>query len=147
MKIEIDLHELKGVGRLHQDGFKISKDNETCLVYATTVPGGLPYILVEQGAHAGKIFSVTASEFRDALIAAFLAEPTGEPAPDIQLPIEIFSTAQKRMLQPTPPTLPPGGDRCRPDGPFICECGAELTDEEFEMFNGLCETCFEEENQ
>jgi hypothetical protein len=84
MKIEIELHELKGIGRLHQDGFKISKDNETCLVYATTAPGGLPYILVEQGEFAGKIFSVTASEFRDTLIAAFLAEPAAEPAPGAQ---------------------------------------------------------------
>jgi hypothetical protein len=79
-----------------------------------------------------------------------LSEPpsdAAEPAPEIQLPLELFSTAQSRMLQPTPPTASAHGAQAQlaADTPFICECGAELTEEEFQNF-GMCSDCYDDCN-
>ena len=71
MKLEIELVELKGVGRLHQEGFSIESDGETFLRYCTTVPAGLPYIFVHKGPHAGKIFAVNPADMIKTLETTF----------------------------------------------------------------------------
>jgi hypothetical protein len=77
MKIEIELHELKNVGFLHQEGFDMTDGitKKNYLSFCTTVPGGLPYIFIHEGRHAGKAFIVKKASMIDALHATFFAKP------------------------------------------------------------------------
>ncbi len=77
--LEIELTELKGVGRLHTDGFSMEYDGKNFLNYSGTVPGLLPYIQIHQGPHKGKTFAANSATFMEALEKAFQlnTEPPG----------------------------------------------------------------------
>ena len=73
MKLEIELVELKGVGRLHQEHFTLRTEDGIPLVeFCTTVPHGFPYIKVHAGKHTGKSFSVDSPAFAQSLIDSFV---------------------------------------------------------------------------
>lgn len=74
MILAIELTELQGIGRLHQEGFKLKAGGETFLEFCTQVPTGLPYIKVLKGLHAGKTFSVNPGDMMLALNETFFTE-------------------------------------------------------------------------
>lgn len=74
MQLTLELTELSGLGRLHQEGFKLESDGEVFLEYCIQVPNCLPYIKILKGPFAGRTFAVNPDEMMQALDETFFTQ-------------------------------------------------------------------------
>lgn len=73
LEITIRFQKIDGFGPLHQEGFVMSQDGKKLLTYNTSLPAGLPYVVVEDGPNEGIWLPVSNSSFMEDL-AHFLKE-------------------------------------------------------------------------
>ncbi len=64
MKIEIEIRECTKELYMHQGGFSLSDNGKEVIMFAKTVPGGLPYIFIKDGKNKGKQFIIDAKEMQ-----------------------------------------------------------------------------------
>ena len=75
MKDKIITIRLKHGGMaLHQEGFTISNEGKEVATYNTTVPGGLPYIMIKDGPNKGTWMPVSTNTFMEDITALLTEE-------------------------------------------------------------------------
>lgn len=68
-KNTITIRLKKGGMALHQEGFTVSDEGKEVIQYCTTVPGGLPYIVVKDGPNKGTWMPCSTDTFMEDVTA------------------------------------------------------------------------------